>query len=164
MRSIADDAAAGDTVVVVAVAAVDIPAAAAAEVRKIAFDGELRASAAAVADVLLTAAACDETAAEAGPFTWMMILSTSSGDVHDRVTQPATTPATTDCAPVAVVVETETADVISLLLDAGDVVDVVDVVVVAGVWIDGGVTYIQQQVQAESRSGWLVWCENRACA
>jgi hypothetical protein len=34
------------------------------------------------------------------PLTWMMILSTSSGDVHERVTQPATTPATTDCMPV----------------------------------------------------------------
>lgn len=42
-------------------------------------------------------AAADE---DDGPFTWIRILSTSKGDVQERVTQPATRPATTDSTPL----------------------------------------------------------------
>ena len=36
---------------------------------------------------------------DVGPFTWITILSTSRGDVHERVTQPDTTPATIHSTP-----------------------------------------------------------------
>ncbi|RAW30305.1 hypothetical protein PC110_g13336 [Phytophthora cactorum] len=54
----------------------------------------------AVEAVVALVVAATAVLVDTGPFTWITILSTSRGDVQERVTQPDTTPAMTDSRPV----------------------------------------------------------------